>query len=132
MDNRIDKYFKMLDKKLVLSVFPDEVDEYVKYAEGKTKTILVNSYERNQVARKKCIEYYGAFCQVYNFNFGRIYGEIDKDIIHLQHIVEIATMENEYSVDPIIDFITVCPNCHSMLHKKKPAYLIDELKEIMK
>ena len=126
------KYFKLLDKKLEITVFPDEVDENVKYAEGKTKTVLVNSYERNQVARQKCIEHYGNFCQVCNFDFGKIYGDIGKDFIHVHHVVNIATIGNEYSVDPIKDLIPVCPNCHAMLHKKKPAYLIDELKEMMK
>jgi 5-methylcytosine-specific restriction protein A len=127
-----DKYFKLLDKKPELIVFPDEVDQNVKYTEGKTKTVLVNSYERNLVARQKCIEHYGAFCQVCNFDFGKIYGSIGKDFIHVHHVVDIATIGNEYSVDPIKDLIPVCPNCHSMLHKKKPAYLIDELKEMIK
>ena len=127
-----DKYFKLLDKKPELTVFPDEVDQNVKYTEGKTKTVLVNSYERNLIARQKCIGHYGAFCQVCNFDFGKIYGSIGKDFIHVHHVVDIATIGNEYSVDPIKDLIPVCPNCHSMLHKKKPAYLIDELKEMMK
>lgn len=127
-----DKYFELLEKKPELTVFPDEVDENVKYTEGKTKTVLVNSYERNLVARQKCIEYYGAFCQVCSFDFGKIYGSIGKDFIHVHHVVDIASIGNEYSVDPIKDLIPVCPNCHSMLHKKKPAYLIHELKEMMK
>lgn len=127
-----DKYFKLLNKKPEITVFPNEVDENLKYAEGKTKTVLVNNYERNQVARQKCLDYYGAFCQVCNFNFGEFYGDIGKDFIHVHHIVDIATIGNEYSVDPIKDLVPVCPNCHSMLHKKKPAYSINELKEMMK
>jgi 5-methylcytosine-specific restriction protein A len=126
------KYLNLLDKIPVITVFPDEVDENIKYAEGKTKTVLVNSYERNQVARQKCIEHYGAFCQVCTFDFGKYYGEIGKDFIHVHHLVDIATIGKEYSVDPIKDLIPICPNCHSMLHKKTPAYLIDELKDIMK
>jgi 5-methylcytosine-specific restriction protein A len=127
-----DKYLKLLDKMPEPTVFPDEVEENIKYAEGKTKTVLVNSYERNQVARQKCIEYYGAFCQVCNFDFEKTYGDIGKDFIHVHHVVDIATIGNEYSVDPIKDLIPVCPNCHSMLHKKKPAYLINELIEKLK
>lgn len=127
-----DKYLKFLDKKPGIIIFPNEVDDTVKYAEGKTTKVLVNSYERNQVARQKCIEHYGAFCQVCRFNFVEIYGDIGEDFIHVHHVVDIATIGNEYSVDPIKDLIPVCPNCHSMLHKKKPAYLIDELKEMMK
>lgn len=127
-----DKYLKFLDKKPELTVYADEVDQNIKYAEGKTKTVLVNSYERNPVARQKCIEHYGVVCQVCSFNFEKVYGDIGKDFIHVHHKVDIATIGNEYSVDPINDLIPVCPNCHSMLHKKKPAYLIDELKQMMK
>ena len=127
-----DKYYDLLDKKPEQTIFPDEVDEDIKYAEGKTKRILVNSYERNPVARQKCVEHYGTLCQVCNFDFEKIYGEIGKEFIHVHHKVDIATVGNEYSVDPINDLIPVCPNCHSMLHKKKPAYSIEEIKELMK
>lgn len=127
-----DKYFMLLYEKTELTIFPDEVDENVKYSEGKTKTVLVNSYERNQVARQICIKHYGAFCQVCNFDFSKTYGSIGKDFIHVHHVVEIASIGNEYSVDPIKDLIPVCPNCHSMLHKKKPAYMVSELKEMIK
>jgi 5-methylcytosine-specific restriction protein A len=126
-----EKYLSLLDKKPGLTVFPDEVDENLKYAEGKTKLVLVNSYERNQVARQKCIDHYGSFCQVCTFDFGNVYGNLGKDFIHVHHVIDIATIGTEYSVDPIKDLIPVCPNCHSMLHKKKPAYLVKELKEMM-
>ena len=127
-----DKYLKLLDKKPELTVYADEVDENVKYSEGKTKTVLVNSYERNPVARQKCIEHYGVICQVCHFDFKKVYGDIGKNFSHVHHKIDIATIGNEYSVDPIMDLIPVCPNCHSMLHKQKPAYLIDELKQMMK
>lgn len=130
--NIYNEYLKLLDQKPELTIYADEVDENIKYAEGKTKTVLVNNYERNPIARKKCIEYYGVICQVCNFNFEKVYGEIGKDFIHVHHIVDISTIGNEYSVDPLKDLIPVCPNCHSMLHKKKPAYLIYELKAMMK
>ena len=125
------KYLNLLENKPEITVFPDEVDENEKYVEGKTRLVLVNSYERNQVARQKCIEHYGAFCQVCTFDFRNVYGELGKNFIHVHHVVEIATIGTEYSVDPIKDLIPVCPNCHSMLHKKKPAYSIKELKDII-
>jgi len=34
-------------------------------------------------------------------------------------------------VNPEKDLIPVCPNCHSMLHKRKPAYSVEELKQII-
>jgi 5-methylcytosine-specific restriction protein A len=125
------KYLRLLNYKPIKPIYPDEVDPEIKYSEGKTKKVLINSYERNPIARKKCIEHYGLNCQVCGFNFEEKFGELGKDFIHVHHIVDIATIGNEYSVNPLTDLIPVCPNCHSMLHKRKPAYSIEELKEIL-
>lgn len=111
--------------------YADEIEADMKYSEGKTKQILVNSYERNAIARRKCIEYYGLNCQVCNFNFENVFGRIGKDFIHVHHVVDISSIGKEYSVDPIKDLVPVCPNCHNMLHRKKPAYTIDELRQML-
>ena len=110
-------------------IYPDELDSDIRYSEGKTKKIIVNTYERNPHARKKCIDHYGLNCQVCGFNFYEKYGDLGRDFIHVHHIVDISTVGKEYDVDPIKDLIPVCPNCHSMLHKKKPALSIQELKK---
>ncbi|WP_432360501.1 DUF3427 domain-containing protein [Sporosarcina sp. UB5] len=106
----------------------EEVNNPAKYIEGATKQISVNIYERNPVARKKCIEHFGCSCVVCNFNFESAYGEMGKDFIHVHHLKELHTIGEKYEVDPIADLRPVCPNCHAMLHKRKPAYSIEELK----
>jgi 5-methylcytosine-specific restriction protein A len=126
------EFLKLIDNKLEEAVYADEVDENTEYAEGKTKKVLVNNYERNPIARKKCVEHFGTICQVCGFDFEKTYGEVGKDFIHVHHKIDISTIGNEYSVDPINDLVPVCPNCHSMLHKKKPAYTIEEIKQMMK
>jgi 5-methylcytosine-specific restriction protein A len=123
------EYLRLIDGIDDSSIYPNEVDETNTYAEGKVKQVLVNSYERNPVARKKCIEHYGLNCQVCDFNFKDAYGDLGKDFIHVHHVVDIATIGNEYSINPIKELIPVCPNCHAMLHKKKPAFSINELKK---
>lgn len=126
-----ENFLEIVDKEPELTVYPDDIDDSITYSEGKAKKVLVNSYERNPHARKKCIEHYGLNCQVCEFNFEEKFGELGRNFIHVHHIVDIATIGNKYSVDPITDLIPVCPNCHAMLHKKKPAYSIEELKKIM-
>nr|WP_232850432.1 hypothetical protein [Enterococcus innesii] len=37
-------------------------------------------------------------------------------------------ISQDYEIDPISDMKPVCPNCHSMLHRRRPAYSIKELK----
>ena len=110
------------------TVFPDELDKPETLFEGIKKMVLVNSYERNPIARKKCIEYYGTKCVVCGFNFEKAYGDIGKGFIHVHHLTKLSDIGQGYEVNPIKDLRPVCPNCHAMLHQKNPPHTIDELK----
>jgi len=126
------RYMDLLGEDIYKPTYADEVDYDIKYAEGKTKQVLVNSFERNPIARKLCIDHFGLKCQVCDFSFYEKYGDIGKAFIHVHHKIDLSSIGNEYSVNPLTDLIPVCPNCHSILHKKKPSYTIDELKNIIK
>jgi len=102
------------------------------YFEGATKLIKVNLYERNHDARQKCIDHYGVICQVCKFSFEKVYGVIGEAYIHVHHLKPLSEIGEEYELDPIKDLRPVCANCHSMLHRKKPSYTIDELKSIIR
>ena len=114
------------------SVFPEEVNE--KYQEGSVKSVLVNKYERNSIAKKKCIEHFGTQCQICGFKFSEKYGAIFENKIHVHHIKPIAEIGEEYEIDPIKDLIPVCPNCHMILHSKgkNEVYSVDEVKKMIK
>lgn len=107
---------------------PFEFENETTHVEGALKQITVNSYERNKEARRKCIEHYGPACVVCGFNFELFYGEIGTGFIHVHHTAEISSIGEEYEVDPINDLKPVCPNCHAMLHRVKPAMTIEELR----
>ena len=34
----------------------------------------------------------------------------------------------EYTVDPVKDLRPVCPNCHAVLHRRIPAFSIEEVR----
>lgn len=111
------------------SNYPDEVDGTT-YIEGGTVQVLVNAYERSGKARSKCINHYGVCCYVCGFDFSQVYGsELGAGFIHVHHIVDISTIGREYIVNPIKDLRPLCPNCHAMVHKRKPAMNLDELKK---
>ncbi|WP_414530049.1 DUF3427 domain-containing protein [Nodularia chucula] len=110
----------------------EEVTETETYFEGATKLIKVNVYERNPSARQKCIEHYGVICQVCKFSFEKVYGVISEGYIHVHHLKPLSEIGKEYELDPIKDLRPVCANCHAMLHRKKPAYTIDELKSLIR
>jgi 5-methylcytosine-specific restriction protein A len=110
--------------------YPDE-GESAGCAEGAKKVISVNAYERNPEDWMKCIEKKGLNCIVCGFHFGLIYGELGRRYIHVHHNKPVAEIGKEYVVDPINDLTPVCPNCHAMLHRHKPALSIEELKRIV-
>ncbi|MDX5346700.1 MAG: HNH endonuclease, partial [Hymenobacteraceae bacterium] len=112
------KYLELLNIDKDEVIYPDDLISDDNYSEGKSKFILVNSYERNPVARKKCLEYHGVNCRVCDMNFEKVFGSIGREFIHVHHKIELSTIGKEYSVNPITDLVPVCPNCHAMLHKK--------------
>jgi len=100
--------------------------------EGAKKQVTVNAYERNRLARDKCIAHYGTNCFVCGFDFKKFYGNtLGKGFIHVHHLVDIAHIGKQYKVDPIKDLRPVCPNCHAMLHKESPAMSPDKLKDFI-
>lgn len=113
------------------TLYPEVISPTVNLPEGKKKQVIVNTFERNTVARNLCIKYFGAQCSVCDFDFDKKYGTIGKGFIHVHHLVELSTIGAEYKVNPITDLRPVCPNCHAMLHQKSPAYNIEELRDII-
>lgn len=111
--------------------FPDEVPGGMTYAEGTVKQISVNAFERSAKAVSDCKAYFGTSCTVCNFNFGKVYGELGNGYIHVHHLIQLADIATDYKVDPIKDLRPVCPNCHSMLHQRRPPLSIEELKKII-
>ncbi len=110
-------------------IYPNEISKDI--FEGAKKQVIVNVFEREENARKACLEEHGYICFVCNFNFERTFGSIGKNFIHVHHIKPLSEINKEYKVNPIKDLIPVCPNCHAMLHKKSPAYSLEELKNII-
>ncbi|TAM55608.1 MAG: hypothetical protein EPN57_01870 [Paraburkholderia sp.] len=115
-------------------IYPDEVPDVPTngtFAEGATRQVLVNQYERNLRARSACIRHWGTVCYVCGFDFQKAYGDMGRGFIHVHHLTEIASIGAEYEVDPHADLRPVCPNCHAILHSQRPAIDIDELKSML-
>lgn len=100
--------------------------------EGSSVRVEVNKYERNPVARMQCIAHYGNRCWVCDLSFGEVYGSLGSGYIHVHHRVMVSTYGGtEYVVDPIRDLVPLCPNCHMMLHRKKPPLEPADLRSVM-
>lgn len=117
---------------LFLSLVPIEKVEKrdTLLTEGDEKLVQGKRYERNPVARKICIEEHGCRCAVCGFDFEEQYGLIGRGYIEVHHIVPVSSIGYEYTIDPEKDLIPLCSNCHSMIHRRNPPFLPDELKKI--
>jgi hypothetical protein len=108
---------------------PNEFVSQKQYEEGACYTIELDAYERDPKAREACIKHYGISCQICDFNFEAKYGQVGANFIHVHHVVSLAQIGQQHKVDPKKDLLPVCPNCHAMLHRKKIAMSVDDLKE---
>ena len=121
-----------VDSKPLVGLLPEEIDTPQEFYEGASRPVTINAYERNSQARNACIEYYGAECRICGMNFYEKYGDIGEGFIHVHHIKPLGEIGEKYKVDPIKDLCPVCPNCHAMIHMRKPPYGIEELKAMLK
>lgn len=108
---------------------PEAVDE--EFWEGAFSKIVVNAYERNPDARRKCIEHFGEQCRACGIDFGKTYGPLGQGYIHVHHIKPIHECGGAYKVDPVKDLIPVCANCHAMIHRRAIPLTVEELRAIM-
>ena len=114
------------------TIYPDDIEDPASILiEGALLRITVNRYERDPVARQKCIDHYGTACVACGFDFEKRYGAIGARFIHVHHLVDIASIGGRYQVDPVKDLRPVCPNCHAMLHQERSSMSIENLKQHM-
>ncbi|HEX5758012.1 MAG TPA: HNH endonuclease [Thermoanaerobaculia bacterium] len=106
----------------------NDLAETERYSEGSRFEVLATRYERDPCARRRCIEHHGDSCRGCGLDFGETYGDLGRGFIHVHHLQPLAEAEGERSVDPISDLIPLCPNCHAMVHRRRPPLSLEELK----
>ncbi|MNH27195.1 HNH endonuclease [compost metagenome] len=83
--------------------------------------------------RLKAIAIHGLDCKACGFDFEKAYGEYAKGFIHVHHAVPISAYGGEKAVNPETDLVTLCANCHAVVHRKRDVTLsIEQLKEMLK
>lgn len=122
-----------LDKKELILNQPFDDELSTVFFEGEKKVVYSTKYERDSKARIEAIRIHGTTCMVCGINFEKKYGEIGKGFIHVHHVKPISTVKEKSKIDPKKDLVVVCPNCHSMIHRKRSVILtVSELKKKLK
>ena len=111
---------------------PDEIVTIDEVTEGARRTITINAYERNPLARKKCLAHYGAQCSVCGISLNQHYGVEHKSLIHVHHLRPLSTIGRKYTISPIRDLRPVCPNCHAVIHSHEPPYSIRQVQNMLR
>jgi hypothetical protein len=115
----------------VSGMLPEEVTDTSTLFEGAVRKVTVNAYERNSVARQKCIAAHGTTCCICGFSFGAAYGSEAEGFIHIHHVRPLSEVGAEYVVNPVEDLRPVCPNCHAVLHLGGECRTIEEVRQLV-
>jgi len=110
-------------------------DEFIfeSFSEGSRTSYFGTRYERRKDLRVKAIAFHGLDCKACGFEFEQAYGEHAKGFIHVHHVVPISKFGGEQAVNPETDLVTLCANCHAVVHRKREMTLsVDELKGMLR
>ncbi|MFJ4433156.1 HNH endonuclease [Pseudomonas sp. NPDC089395] len=118
------------------AVVPNTEDDLLTFEsanEGSKSTYFGTRYERRKDLRVKAIAIHGLDCKACGFDFEKVYGEHAKGFIHVHHVVPISDFGGEKAVNPETDLVTLCANCHAVVHRKRDMTLsVDELKGMLR
>lgn len=106
-------------------------EELHMHEEGREYVTTSTRYERNPINRELCLASKGYRCSVCGIDMEKVYGSPGREFIEVHHSIPVSEYGQERLIDPLAELFPVCPNCHAMLHRRKPPYSIDELKQLM-
>lgn len=102
-------------------------DEVVGFPEGAISQVMVNKYERDPRNRAAAIAIHGYTCLACGFDFKENYGDLGSDFIVVHHVVPVSQLGPDYVIDPTKDLISLCANCHAMIHRQDPPLSLQQL-----
>ena len=105
-------------------------DKILETTEGMMKEAVFFRRQRNRAIRNQCAARDNYTCQVCGFNFEKVYGERGKEFIEVHHKNPMADYGGEHEID-VEDLISLCSNCHSMVHYGGEFLDIDKLRSLV-
>lgn len=76
--------------------------------------------ERNSSHSRLVKKIQGTICKGCDGDLTKVYGSIADGLIEAHHLRPLSTLENNAHVelDPMTDFVVLCPNCHRVIHRQ--------------
>ena len=102
------------------------------YDEGLRHQAERKFFKRNPGLIQEAKATYGCTCQVCGFDFEKTYGALGSDFAEGHHMSPLSERASDEWTTPIqtsiADIAVLCSNCHSMIHRRRPALSIEELR----
>jgi 5-methylcytosine-specific restriction enzyme A len=110
--------------------------EESEFPEGALKYRQHVSRERNRDLVRKAKQRYkqkhGKIdCEICGFDFYEVYGEMGEDFIECHHTLAVSEL-GPNSKTKIDDVVLLCPNCHRIVHRRRPWLRVNELRTILR
>lgn len=123
----------------VLSLLPLETDgeddpvasDVEGLPEGGKATIEVNRYERDRRNRSAALAIHGHSCKACDLDMGKRYGPAASGFIEVHHVTPVSEVGAGYIIDPRTDLVPLCPNCHSIAHRRSPPFSVAEIRAML-
>lgn len=103
------------------------------FAEGDRARRESAFFKRNPALRAAAIQAHGLRCVACRTSFAETYGPLGEGYIEIHHLNPLAERQDSLSTGPlktkIEDVAPLCANCHRMVHRRRPALSLDELRD---
>lgn len=100
--------------------------------EGTVGISTVLRRERNPRNRLLCIHIHGHQCAVCGIDPRATYGMAHGAVLEVHHLQPLSSLNEPRIYDPQTDLVPLCPNCHRVVHTKRPVpWSISQVMEMM-
>ncbi|MEI9967257.1 MAG: HNH endonuclease [Terracidiphilus sp.] len=110
--------------------------ETAEFEEGVRHLAERSFFDRNPRLVEEAKRQYVCICQACGFDFVSAYGELGNNFAEVHHLNPLSERLPEERTQEIIssvaDVAVLCANCHRMIHRRKPALSIDQLKATLR
>lgn len=100
--------------------------------EGALVRIEVNRYERDRRNRAAALVIHGYRCKACWLDMEQIYGPDAAGLIEVHHVTPVSQLGVDYIIDPATDLVPLCPNCHSVIHRRTPPFSVAEIAAMLR
>lgn len=108
------------------SLFPEGTRILKKHYELERDNSISKKAKEKRLSEEGKLE-----CDICNFNFSKVYGDIGKDFIEAHHLTPVSKLDGKKRTK-ITDLALLCSNCHRMVHRKNPLPKKEELYLLLK